>query len=353
MKNSNAMKELKEMIELDGKENVDFTNFIEEDILYNKHELIFITKVGSHLYGMATEDSDLDIKGIFLPATKDLILQNKFDQYGCYSTNKDDNDSNSADDVDIELWSIHKFFELLEKGDTNAYDLLFALSNKNENLYITNIMQYIYENRDKLMGSKPIKKSFIGYSYGQYKRYEAKGFNFKTLKNVLRYFKKSGYDPNDRLKEHFHKLKGFNGVKFTSDNRDKYVKVNDYKKYPIGMRMKDFINAIQGWANEYGSRVKNAEGVDYKSISHAFRVLNMANIIANTGDCGFPFEQTDWLLDVKNGIFDYNKLVVHLEKSVNYTSELLENTEQIRTKPNAKFMRNVILDIYKDKGCEF
>ena len=40
-------------------------------------DLIVKMKFGSHLYGTDTEDSDVDYKGVFLPAKKEILLNKK------------------------------------------------------------------------------------------------------------------------------------------------------------------------------------------------------------------------------------------------------------------------------------
>ena len=42
--------------------------------MVNKKNIICEVKFGSTLYGTRTEDSDDDIKGIFLPTKKDILL---------------------------------------------------------------------------------------------------------------------------------------------------------------------------------------------------------------------------------------------------------------------------------------
>jgi predicted nucleotidyltransferase len=38
-------------------------------------ELIVEMRFGSHLYGTATPESDLDFKGVYLPEARDILLQ--------------------------------------------------------------------------------------------------------------------------------------------------------------------------------------------------------------------------------------------------------------------------------------
>lgn len=373
MKNNKTMQMIKEKVnEINMVNNIGSAglddNFLYEiinnHILHNDEKLLFLCKTGSYLYGMNNQNSDLDIKGIFMPSKKSLILQQKVNQYGTYSTTNKNNKSNSKDDVDIELWSIHKFFKLLQKGDTNAYDILGAMSNKKCVIYSSEEFKNIYRNRNTLMGAKPITKSFIGFSYGQFKRYELKGLNFSTLKSILLYFKELDWETTEKVSKYLDDFVGFVKMDSYTDavegDYDKYIKVeefsdgdyiviNESKRFPVGIRIKDFVDTIQKWTNIYGSRVKkNEDGIDYKSISHAFRVLEEARQLAEEGDLTFPLEKSKRkrFLNIKQGKEDYKKLVEELETYIDVVDKLLHDTDKISLKPNAKIMKKIILDLY-------
>ncbi|MFW6030156.1 MAG: DNA polymerase beta superfamily protein [Halanaerobiales bacterium] len=356
MKNNQAMQLLTKKMKGLDKNNINYTDFIKEKILHKDDKLYYLSVVGSQLRGTNNEDSDLDIKGIFLPSKESLILGEKREQYGPYTTSKG-NEKNGPDDVDIELWSIHKFFKLLQKGDTNAVDLLFSYSNPTAWIYRKSTFNSIFNHRTKLIGKKALEKAFIGYSYGQYKRYEVKGFNFHTLKLILKYFKELPiYNGSQRLEHYVHDM--INWVKertnelqvyIVEDKKDKYVEINGYKKYPLGIRIKQFIDYIQKWADTYGSRVKNNdEGIDFTSISHAFCTLLIAENLAKTGDFKFPLKYYDAndLLNIKNGEFDYKNLITDLKQYVEEVRELIRNSKVLTQKPDVKFMRNHILELY-------
>src|SRR6056297_3686368 len=86
------------------------------------HKLIYLSEFGSSLYGTNSENSDIDYKGIFLPNKRELLLGKKMKSYTYSSGN--DKGKNTKNDVDIQLWSLHYFIELLSKGETGAIDLL-------------------------------------------------------------------------------------------------------------------------------------------------------------------------------------------------------------------------------------
>ena len=69
-------------------------------------------KFGSHLYGTDTEESDLDIKAVYLPSARDILLQ-QVQPVISESRPKAHREKNTAEDVDLEFYSPEKFLKLL------------------------------------------------------------------------------------------------------------------------------------------------------------------------------------------------------------------------------------------------
>ena len=42
---------------------------------YPNYKLVYVTKVGSHLYGTASETSDIDYRGVFIPDVESVFLK--------------------------------------------------------------------------------------------------------------------------------------------------------------------------------------------------------------------------------------------------------------------------------------
>lgn len=82
------------------------------------------TLYGSKLYGTDTEDSDTDIKGIYMPTKRQIYLNNIPEFIHTSTSNKES--KNTKNDVDVEFYSLHHFFKLACKGDTSAIDILHA-----------------------------------------------------------------------------------------------------------------------------------------------------------------------------------------------------------------------------------
>jgi predicted nucleotidyltransferase len=88
-------------------------------------KLIVQIKFGSHLYGTSTPQSDLDVKGVYLPSARDVLLQ-QIRPMISDSRPKEHGEKNTADDIDREAYSLQRYLELLAQGQTVALDMLFA-----------------------------------------------------------------------------------------------------------------------------------------------------------------------------------------------------------------------------------
>ena len=82
-------------------------------------------KFGSHLYGTSTPTSDLDLKSIYIPDARDILLGRV---KGSIATKrpKAEGEKNYAGEVDEESYSVQRYLALLSEGQTVATDILFA-----------------------------------------------------------------------------------------------------------------------------------------------------------------------------------------------------------------------------------
>ena len=87
--------------------------------MHQRAKVIYVTVYGSKLFGTDTPDSDTDYKGIFIPSMQDVLLKRDIEHY-TYTTNTQG--KNDRSDIDLQLYSIYKWFDLLKKGETRALD---------------------------------------------------------------------------------------------------------------------------------------------------------------------------------------------------------------------------------------
>lgn len=111
---------------------------------------------GSTAYGLATENSDVDIKGVYLLPTKTVLSIGFQPEH----TTKDHTDPD---------WVYHevgKFMKLVINGNPTVTELLYL----DEYTILTPIGQLLIDNRSAFLSTKAVSNAYRGYAFSQAKR---------------------------------------------------------------------------------------------------------------------------------------------------------------------------------------
>lgn len=120
--------------------------------------IILLTLGGSHAYGTAVENSDLDIRGCALNTKTQILTNENFEQFENRET-------------DTVIYAFNKLVTLLSNCNPNVIEML---GNKPEfYLYLSGIGKELLENR-KLFLSRKCVHSFGGYATAQLRRLDNK-----------------------------------------------------------------------------------------------------------------------------------------------------------------------------------
>lgn len=299
------------------------------DELKNDLHIIFLCKFGSHLYGTATEISDVDIKGIYLP-TKDQCFLNRIPKSISYNSKSNNEIKNTADDIDIEIYSLHHYLELLKKGDTGALDILHAWSNDEAIMQHDSIFLDLYESRDDFYTTN--LKAFVGYCRAQAAKYGIKGSRLNDAKKVLDWLENK--PPKSKI---FDYLPGFpegEHIKYIPADINNKIPFPMYevcnRKLQITSSIEYAYGVIDKFYQAYGERARKAannDGIDFKAVSHAVRCAYQMKSIYKNGDIVFPLPEADELLKIKNGELDYmTEVAPKLESLIDEVEELCDKS---------------------------
>ncbi|MCP4744759.1 MAG: hypothetical protein GY874_01260 [Desulfobacteraceae bacterium] len=260
---------------------------------------------GAHLYGTATDDSDVDYRGVFLP-TREQILLGKIPKSKSFSTGNDVS-KNNPDDIDQDFYSLHHFIKLACEGQTVAMDMLHAID---ETLIVNSeIWQQIIRQRHRFY-SKNLK-AFIDYARRQTAKYGIKGSRLNSASKVLELL---------NTKNPEHKLRTI------WDQLPRIEHCCGKGKDPNGMRLyqvcgKTFQESaaigyvaaiIEKFYDDYGHRAKLAtknKNIDWKAVSHAMRAAIQVREILTLNTIRYPLKDAPYLLKVKQGLLDYGSEV--------------------------------------------
>ena len=272
-----------------------------------------------------------------------------------YHSNKDE--KNKPSDVDIDLYSIHKFFKNIEKGNTNMFDMIYGYSNKDAVLYDESNFSRIYNNRDKLISKNIVSNNFLGYAYGQYKKYYEKNKRLNTLKGIKEYFDRQiQYNDRELLKDYYQDMKKYllNNIgsfvdSVVSKEKDNKLDTIFYKvnnaKFHTDLSVNKFLESINSQESKYGDRVRN-NNIDYKSIYHSYRMIFVSELLAIEGDVKLPLSdiRTNFLKRVKNGNIDYKN--IGLEDTISKVRNLIDKSDKLNNNIDKGFIEHTILDFY-------
>lgn len=306
--------------------------------------LLLNCRSGSHAYGLATETSDEDFRGVFL-LPKDMF-------YGMQHINQLADATN-----DRSYYELGRFFELLAKANPTALELLATVGTNR--LYCHPLLSEI--SVDHFL-SKACKDTFTGYAKAQIRK--AKGLNKKvynpigkTLKTVLdfcyvfvegcavsavKWLGEKGidaeniglakvdhardvyvmyYDPEKSWARGIMRSERANEVAlsnvpkgqkilgYLSFNKDAYsTYCRDYREYWEWVEKRNEIR--------YQNTLEQGGGYDAKNMMHTIRLLEMGIEIMRDGQLNVVRPNREFLLEVKAGKFDLDEILAIAEDRV-------------------------------------
>jgi hypothetical protein len=329
--------------------------------------IIVKMKFGSHLYGTSTPNSDTDIKGIFLPDVSDVINQTV--PKSIKHNTSPDHVKNTKDDVDEEYYSIHHFFKLLTEGQVVALDMLFAPDSVI--LEKSHLWDRIRANTHIFLSKNTY--AFTGYCKTQAAKYGIKGSRVAAVRSALAsvselakkttmvpYKHSDGYAETESMASRplYEKLSDCFTILPEGEHIEKYVcEVSKQPTYEVcgrkfqGTCKLDYVkNCLQQVLDSYGARALQAEkneNIDWKAVSHAFRVCYEAIELLRDHKITFPLPQASFILRIKQGKLHYKNddVAERLDALMNEAIEA-SNSSTLPEKPDYRGVKNLLNDIY-------
>ncbi|UZO80155.1 nucleotidyltransferase domain-containing protein [Aquimarina sp. ERC-38] len=302
--------------------------------------IIFECVSGSRAYGLATANSDTDIRGVFISPKEKFYSLDYIGQIN--------NETN-----DIVYYELRKFIELLSKNNPNILELLNVPED------CVHFKDPIFEQiKIDYFLSKLCKNTFANYAYTQIRK--ARGLNKKIVnpveknrKSVLDFcyvrdgkqsMRLSKYLEVKKLKAEYCGLvkiphmkdcynlfysesNGYQGIARKNANEVcvssvpkeeqpivlLYFNLDGYSSYC--KKYKEYWTWVEKRNKErYANNVSHGKNYDSKNMMHTFRLLHMAKEIAEEGFVNVRRKDREHLLRIKNGDFEYKDLVREAEK---------------------------------------
>ncbi len=322
-------------------------------------DLVVKMNVGSIVHGTSTPSSDRDIKGIFVPAARELVLQ-KSPRFLDRSVKTSEGSRNAAGDVDEFYFSLHEYLKLLSEGETNVVDMLFTPEEHILFLspYYRDMWKTLRENATRII--PPETKAFVGYCRSQANRYSSKGNRVEAVQKVLKVL--STFPEKDKLLSHWNELReqlsevshvSFDQIPGGHGSLVDHLNVCD-RKVPCHAFVGVAKQVCQTALDRYGERSKKAfeaGGIDWKALSHAVRVMGECEELVLKGTITFPRPDRDFLLDVKLGRVPFGVVENLLDHGLRKIEQIPVERNVLRG-PDPGFIEKILLEVYWQKILE-
>ena len=138
---------------------------------FDKRPVGLLVITGSHLYGTANQDSDVDLRGFCMPTAYEVMGIENFEQVELKTP-------------DIVLYNFTKFIKLLKSGSPNITELLFVPKDKIV-CGDAKIGQRLLYNRDKFISKKSVN-AMMGFATSSYMEYLKDTRNFNKAYHAIR-----------------------------------------------------------------------------------------------------------------------------------------------------------------------
>jgi len=338
-------------------------------------ELILLDCIsGSNAYNLNTAGSDIDKKGIFIMPQKQL-----------YGFNQQEQVANATNDE--VYFEIGRFLDLLVKNNPNILELL---NTPKEFVLFRHPLMDLVKPADFL--SKLCLDTFAGYAQSQIKK--ARGLNKKInqpmddeRKSILNFCFVIHNNGSIPLKEwliennytqqqcglvnvdHFRNVyllyhqsqltQGyFKGIASGADADDvqlssvpkglENIAVMSFNKDGYSVYCREY-NEYQEWKEKrndrrYQSTLSHGKSYDAKNMMHTFRLLNMAEEIALYQKVIVKREDREFLLKIRNGIFEYDKLMQMVEEKMEYIKAAYQKSS-LPERPDIGLASDLLVEI--------
>ena len=306
----------------------------------SEYRIIMSTLAGSHLYGTATEESDIDTRGVFIP-TKEYFL-------GCFKHVEQIENKKE----DIVLYDIRKFCKLAADCNPNIIELLFVpivpSKSKYYSVYSTH-WHMIVENRD-LFISKKARFTFSGYAISQLKRIRRHRSWLLDPPKKKPERKDFGL-PEERLIVEKEQLGAYNAL--IERNAPIHASSNmlealqKEKEYATAKReWKQFLNWKET-RNPTRAKLEKRYGYDTKHAAHLYRLVTEGEELLTTGRITLPRPDSEIILKIRGGGFSYEQLL-ELVGNVDERFDEIYESSTLQHKPKIKEIDNLCIKIVEE-----
>lgn len=346
-----------------------------KNVSWIKDRTVLLVRHGSHAYGTNIATSDEDFKGIAIPPRQYFLgSQFKFEQAELH-------------EPDLVIYDIRKFINLASACNPNIIEVLHT--DPSDHFVVDPIGRIILDNKDNFL-SKRIKHTFMGYSISQLKRIKTHrrwilnppkepptrsmlGLPEQTLipKNQLdaasAEIKKEldcfQFDFMEELSEPMRiavkdtMADMLAELKITSDQHwmaaarkiglsDNFIQLmQKEREYSSKKEEWDHYQEWKKKRNRSRYELEEKYGYDTKHAYHLVRLIRMCREVLTTGKVIVKRPDREELLYIRNGGWEYDKLIEFAEREDVALQEIYNNSDVLPKTPDHKYIDNLCIEL--------
>lgn len=282
-----------------------------------KKNLILKFRTGSHLYGTATENSDEDFVGIFLPNKEYVLGLKNIKEVDAGIKSKDEEGKNTAEAVDCKYYELRNFLKLALENNPNIIELFFA---NGENIVFSDENGVALSSHRFDLLHKGLYDKFGGYARSQKHKMVIRMNHFDELNAAEKFL--SDEPENNILAEY--KFRKYPFLEY----EENYFRIGDINFIP-GYSVKRVLSAVRHRLSNVTNRkdLMTKYGYDTKFASHLIRLLLEGIELLETGTLKFPLNDAKILLEIKNGLWKMPTVLDLADVLENRMKKAYENTD--------------------------
>jgi uncharacterized protein len=297
---------------------------------------IFKCTVGSQLYGTATENSDYDSVGIFIPDLEYVLGFKRIETVDLNIKDKDKSGKNTKFASDCTYYTLKKFCRLALDNNPNILEILFIPKNNVEKMSDISLeLQSLYP----FFVSKNVKHRFLGYAFSQKHKMTIKMENYERLEEVSKFLSQSPEKFMLELPKHPLILR---------EKSNNFFRIGDLN-IPVTTHVSKALSIIDSRLKKFSNRRELIEkyNFDVKYASHIIRLLLEGKELLETGKLVFPLTYAGLILDIKKGKHKFGE-VLEMSDVLENEVEGLYNKTSLRNSPDSKRIEKFLIETYKE-----
>jgi hypothetical protein len=266
-----------------------------------KNEILKV-RVGSHLFGTDTPDSDTDYEGIFMPSEEMVFGLGACREVDLGRVCKDETGRNTKDAIDYKVREYRDFARLALQNNPNILNILFA---NDENIIFEEAFGARLRGARKLFPHLGCVDRFLGYAHSQRHKMGIKPGNYKALADGEHLLAQQ--DPSEIMVNVVVNLSAAVGVAnhpFKDGGPGKHIQVGDIF-LERGLKVSRALSIVRKRLEQASSRAELWEqfGYDTKFASNLVQILMEGAELVQTGELTFPLRYAETILSIKSGSY--------------------------------------------------